>query len=274
MSNIEKGFVPLPEAKTDQVRMQLELPSFVDKHKIGVNLRSIHKLCQIGGIHQLMIAGIDNDETSHATPTILGFNAQGNAFAGKTGEKTDAPLQRAQSVSDNDVSHLELPAAMNWKHTLIIMNMNEVRAKISNDTRWSDGVRSTDAWSHYMNKGIKDGLKQEGTHHLLFDVNQRDKIYLGFIATLTLLNASGIDIAIPFSSHLRTPTVPGIIKASAYWNALYNVFARIFDTRFNLSDKAMRYSFFYGPQPDRALLLNILTRAKTLIKTIEESKKA
>lgn len=153
MSSFERRYVPLSEIKSEQVLFNVKLPSFVDQDKIAVNIHSIEKLCQLGGIQKLAVIGKEDLDTSEVTPQIVGFNDQGTAYMGKAKSKT-AELSRSDSVGERDQSLITPTHAKDWINTTIEINMDEVKNRISNEKN-DQGVRSEATWANYLNKGIK-----------------------------------------------------------------------------------------------------------------------
>ncbi|OGE02585.1 hypothetical protein A3G16_03605 [Candidatus Curtissbacteria bacterium RIFCSPLOWO2_12_FULL_41_16] len=262
MSSVERGFIPITEAQSERVRFQVGLPDFVDQDRIGVNLREIQRLCQIGGIHRLVVLGVEDLDTSKTVPQILGFNSQGSTYMGKAASKADvSPSESFSAPGWEGKSHPQ-----QWSDALIAVNMNQVRDRIGNDKRWSEGIRSPKAWSHYLNRGIKDGISKEGIAQLL---NLRNKVDLAIFAAF--VGAAATD-AVPlprwFDPHI--PSVREAIQAYFTWSITWNVIERFMDgKRPFLSDGNNRYTAFYGPEVDRAVLLKVLTKTRTLVKQIE-----
>lgn len=262
MSSVERGFVPITEAQSERVRIDIDLPPFIDKGRIGVNLRNIHLLCQIGGIGHLRIVGVDDAETSSAVPTVLGFDSQGTAYAGKTGTKVNTPIQEGRSLQDMDRS--ASVHSMVWAHTLIAVNMEEVANRINRDKRWAEGMRSAEAWSHYLNRGVKEGLSQQSTRHLILNLSTRDKLFTGTFVALAIFESALDPNTLPF---------PYPIDAIIHYFTIASGFNSIPHFRFGKSDRNVRYSFFSGPELDRALLLKIMAKTKRVIKPIEPRSK-
>lgn len=269
MSNIEKGFIPITEAQSERVRFHVSLPEFVDDDKIGVNLRAINRLCQIGGIRRLVVIGAEDLDTSKAVPQILGFNSQGSAYMGKAATKTDEPTSKSISATGQEEwwSHPQ-----QWANTVIAINMNEVRERIAQEKDWNEGIRSTKAWSHFLNKGIKEGISREGSLQLL---SLRNKLSLGIFASFVALKSfeiGPIPMLNDYNPHI--PALKDLAITYFVWSNSWNTYDRFTrGKRPFLSDNNTRYTLFYGPEVDRAILLNIVSRTRTLVKHIEVDKK-
>src|SRR4030067_2684274 len=113
MTEIEKGFFPLTEVQDENIegiRISLNLPEWIDQDRIGVSLRGIYKMCQMGGIETIKILGSTDGEVSTYTPNLVGINPDGAGIAGKVGLKTEAPL----FSSSKDISGNALPASYSW----------------------------------------------------------------------------------------------------------------------------------------------------------------
>lgn len=257
MSSIEKGFMPLRKAQSEQVRFQVSLPEFIDQGGIGVNLREIHRLCQIGGIRRLVVFGVEDVDTSKATPQILGFNSQGSAYMGKAGSNTIIPPTESYSAINPESFWRH---TQSWRDAVIVVNMDEVSKRITSDEKWAEGIRDLKAWSHYLNKGIKDGISKEGVSHLL---KLPDKVSLAIFGVAVTTNTAGLWRLEPQSTQFLE-LLTNYFLMGAGWNTLDRVFGR----KPKLSDQNTRYTLFWGPEVDRAILLKILTKTSTLVKQI------
>lgn len=261
MSSKERGFIPLTKAQSERVRFQVALPDFIDQDKIGVNLNQIHRLCQIGGISTLVVLGVEDQDISEATPQILGFNNQGSAYMGKASSSMVVPPSESISGSTRKDS----PHIAQWAHSIIAVNMNEVRQRIENNKKWTDGIRSPKAWSYYLNRGIKDGISKEGTAQLLGI--RGGKVDLAVFSTLVVLNSTG---TAPFRYEPHVPSLPEAAGTYFTFSFIWNLWDRLVTRHPSLNDRDSRYTLFVGPEVDRAILLNILTKTSTLVKQIDK----
>lgn len=263
--NAERGFVPIADAQSERVFIKISFPEFVEDQKIGVNVREIHRLCQIGGIKRLGVIGIDDLDTSRAVPQVLGFNEQGSAYIGKAVSKQETPFSQSHTGDSQGFYHTE-----RWADALIAVNMTELKERIAHDKRWSEGVCSPAAWSYYLDKGIKDGISNEGALQLL---SLNPKARLAMFAFVIAVDASmGPENIFLFHPHLlKIPDPVSLYFANSFaWNTLERLVGRVISNRNN-----SRFTLFYGPEVDRAVLLKILTKTRTLVKQIEpQSRKA
>lgn len=258
--NIERGFVPISDAQSERVMIKIPFPEFVDDQRIGVNVREIHRLCQIGGIRKIAVIGIDDLDTSRSEPQILGFNEQGSAYMGKAVSKTEAPVSLSDSGYTEGYYHTE-----RWTNAVIAVDMNALKERVVHDKRWPEGVRSPSAWSHYLNKGIKDGISNEGTIQLL---SLNPKVRLALFTAAVGLDVSGIGFPFFSTNH---PHFPEITETASHYfvsSSVWNIVDRVISGG-SVKDSKARYTLFYGPEVDRAILLKILTKTRTLVKQIE-----
>lgn len=258
--NAERGFVPIADAQSERLIIKIPFPEFVEDQKIGVNVREIHRLCQIGGIRKIAVIGIDDLDTSRSEPQILGINEQGSAYMGKAVSKTEPPVSLSDSGYTEGYYHTE-----RWTNAVIAVDMNALKERIVHDRRWPEGVRSPSAWSHYLNKGIKDGISNEGTLHLL---SLSPKVRLAFFTTAVGLDVSGIGLPFISTHHPHFPEVSETVLRYFVSSSLWNIVDRVFSGG-TIRDNKVRYTLFYGPEVDRAILLKILTKTRTLVKQIE-----
>src|SRR6266567_8242160 len=100
MAERQPKFVPLPDVESETVRILDNLPEFVDREQIGVNVRGIERLCRVGGIRSLTLVGKWDGDTTTYTPTIVGVNKNGEGVAGKTGAARKADMFSSNSEYD------------------------------------------------------------------------------------------------------------------------------------------------------------------------------
>lgn len=246
-------FVPFEYAQTRRLRNAVTLPEYVNTEKILVNLTGIHRLCNIGGIRHLRIQSINGDVTKEI-PTIVGFNQNGEAFAGKVNAKESVPEYESTSeTSDKAYYH-----ATRWTNTTITLNTAEISKRITDNDKWKKGTRDTDAWSFHLNKDIKKGITKEGARHLTIGLNTTNwvntAIQYGFMAVFETIKGPTIE-----GAALRVVAMSALLNTLNYFMAY--------------DKKDFRFSFFYGPQPDRALWLYLNSIPLTLVKSRDNQQK-
>lgn len=248
MARLESGFIPLPDAQSEKIRINLDLPSFIDKHKIGLNLSATESMMQMGGVKHLRISTETEGETTSQEVNIVGFTNQGEAFAGKA-KTTNIPTAQYDSDLNNDGRNM-ISHCSEWINVNTTFNIDELATRISQDKRWSEGIRSTDAWASYLNKDIKKSIAKEGTHHLVFGLTRSQLLYMAIM-----------DVPFPPYNNI-SHVIHSFLLGNTIGNVLGHVLAKL-----NAEDA--RYSLFFGPEVDRAAILNIMAKVKTLVKKIE-----
>lgn len=258
MAEHKNNFIPLKEASFEGARFDVSLPNFIDTERIGVNTKAIHRFCRLGGIKHLRVTGNAEGETSSFTPTIVGYDSQGNAYAGKTGIKTIVPTFTEDSDEDGySEPGMYKPHASTWVNTNLDLNLNEISKNIEQEERWQRNFRSTDAWSYYLNKSIKDGITDAGIKHLIWGFNKSEVFRHAF-----QYGMMGF-----FQATSGNNTVESFIQRLIFSSTFLNLFDAFVATR-NIRDH--RFSVFFGPQLDRALLLKILSTRTTLVASIKD----
>jgi len=240
-------FVPFEYAQTGRLRNAVTLPEYVNTENILVNLTGIHRLCNIGGIRHLRIQSINGDVTKEI-PTIVGFNQNGEAFAGKVNAKESVPEYESTSKTSGEVHY----HATSWTNTTITLNTAEISKRITDNENWEKGTRDTKAWSFHLNKDIKKGITKEGARHLTIGLNTSNWINTAFQYGMMAVFET-----------MSGPTVERaafrVVFISALLNTLNFVMAH--------EKKDFRFSLFYGPQPDRAMWLYLNSIPLTLVKS-------
>ncbi len=247
MPEVKKDYVSLAELESSKLRFVTPLPSFVDQGLIGINLSRINLLCRLGGIRHLRIEGQTDEETSSFVPTLVGFDTQGNAYAVKTGMKTSVPTYTTDSQSNNLG-----PLPARWVNGVIKINVDETANRILSETRWSNGVNNSDAWSYYLNSIIKNGIVDIGTKHLILGADKRDYFLELFPVSSITMNSYSTDGL-------------NLLAIYSWWYFLVNILTPYV----SIYHEDWRHSLFlYGPQLNRALLLKLVSLKSTLVRSI------
>lgn len=162
-----RGYVRIDEASTERVRFAVPLPEYVDRERIGVNIRKIEKLCRIGGIGHLRVTADYESDTSNFVPTIVGVSQKGEAVAAKTGVKRISPTQTSDFNTDKASS-----PALTWTDG---SNIPEIVKRINDDKKYKEGARSIDAWSQKLDLSLRDGIAGIGIPYLTSELFSRNK---------------------------------------------------------------------------------------------------
>lgn len=243
MSRENGGFVPIDEANSDKVRFAIDLPPYVDRYQIRANTPRIERLMRIGGINHLRVETFEGDRVSE-TPTILGFDTQGNAYAGKTGTSAKQKEFDVNSSANNRKRGGSPTADVTIK--LDITKINE--SVIQNN------VRSSNAWAQRIDKGIGTGLRNAGSRVLLVENAKQ------FIQVYYLGNQ-----AFWLANNLSQQDFEGVIFDITVLPILSQTILRYFYGQ-------DRFSLIFGPQLDRAALLQVRSRLQRVVKSTEEMK--
>lgn len=254
MSEFKGGYVPIEYANTERTRFVIPFPEYIKPEQIGVNLGRLGTLLRVGGISHLRVAGQTDGETSRFTPTVVGFDSQGNAYAGKKGEKVAVSEFSAfdDEASPSLDASLWRPHAATWKEAVIHLNLNEIAERIRQESNWDRGIYSTKAWAHHLDEGIRKGVTGIGMRHLALGLNiyRWSTVAFQFGVTTFLEAQTGyFPIERLASAILVVGQLRNVIDYFGYRN----------------TDDGYRWSAFYGPQLDRALLLKILSSRTNLV---------
>lgn len=273
-------YIPIEGLVTPKVRVDLPLPSYIDQAQIGLHLGKVRTLCRLGGISHLRITGHIGDETSTSMSVMVGFNSQGGGYAGKLGTKIDIPTYRSSRSSRAPLEGLlGVPHSARWVDGVISANIDEITQRINSDK--TGDIRSTQAWASHLDQAVRAGVRDIGTYHLTMGLNKGDY----GLAALTYVAFISSYIAIDFLTGAMVNLITG--KASeneikiptGYDLPLNFLFMSLFmnsvnflqyHPRFNQGrEEGSRLSLIYGPQLDRALILQALSARKNVIKSLE-----
>lgn len=228
----ENIFVPLPEAQTDRLRITVSLPLGVEKN-VGISIRDTHRLLQVGGIRSLSI------------------NSQGAASAGRAALNT-IPTHREIFQTDRLPVHqarwVDLDISLNTSNTSE-MQQRVLEAKKS--------IREASVWAREINQAVTHAIVCAGVSHLLKDIGIPDVF----------------GMVLYYQHQLWFIASPGIIPAylrfalpCGFWN-----FCQSMLWGKEQSGSGYRISLFVaGPEFDRAFLLLLLGKTRTLVKELKE----
>ena len=252
MSRIESGYVPLPKVEQEQpednIEIRLNLPAYVDQDRIGVNLTQIAKLNHLGGIRRLSIVGKSGMDTSFESVGVVGINSDGTATASKKITRVSVP----ESVSHSRNSGWEpYSLSFRWKNVGVNVNLDEISQNLKEST---EGVRSSSGWAKHLDKGIKNPIRTEGHRNLLHDLEIGDKIDYGvMVVALGSINA----ITYLTAHQLSPGAIIGFVLGNR--TAAFLKFRK---------DPNYRFSCVPGYQLDRAAILSIQSRLRTVVKDL------
>lgn len=134
----------------------------------------------------------------------------------------------------------------------INLNIDEIAKRITDEKRWTDGIRSPQPWTHYLNKGFRESIQNIGLRHLLYDFNKLD------------LFSIAIQQALPFITRIgATPEqlIQGVVIQNIFVNAVWLILS-------TFNGEYIRPSLIYGPQLDRAAVFGIYLATHPLVKAV------
>lgn len=256
MSEFADRLIPIEYANTYRSRFAIPFPDYIKPGHIGVNLSSLGTLLRLGGISHLRVAGQTDGETTKFTPTIVGYDSQGNAYAGKKGEKTTVPEFTASGDEANPNLNASMwrPHSATWKNVVINLNINEMTERIRLEDKWTRGVYSTEAWASHLDEAIKNGVSEAGIRHLTLGLNKN------WVSTVFQYGLMCF-----FEAQTGHPSIGGMAFRIPFVSGVLNLMDYI---RYRNTDDGFRWSVFYGPQLDRALALKILSKRTQVVKAL------
>lgn len=240
MSRIERGFYPLSKIEhggIPTVLFDLNLPMH-EKEKIGVNVRAIEQLCNIGGIRTLYIAGKTEQSTSDFPhfEDLEYINIPTYSFKNTEGEHNKT-----------------LPHQARWTDTTIELDINEMSSKISQNNTPKE-------WAAELNYAIKNGISDSGSQHLIVEGL---KAHFSSTTIATLYGST-------YGFMHDSPYI-GTIGSISVINTVFNIANQVKYRRNKSEGDEFRWSLFHGPQLDRALILKSMAQTKRLVKELPKS---
>lgn len=274
----KERYIPLPEVQSEKVRFDLGLPGFVSEWEIGIALADVERLCGLAGIYFLRVVGEQKGEISGADTKIVGWSSTGEAYAGKVGIAKPAP------ISQEDLGPAErakFPNKYVWRTAEVGMNMREISGQIGNNPRWKEGVRSTEAWVHYLDKGLRGCFPKIAWEYLVKRISWRDWGSFGLILLYEPLNISSLLHQILGGDYNTLALGVNVFKELSWFlflNQWFNFIDHLFHrptikelTEFSPQYQAtQRFSLLAGPELDRWLAVWFLAKTRTLVKKLEK----
>ncbi len=246
MFGSKENFVPISEAKTEEIKIYPNLPGWVNTDQIGVNMALIHRLTHLAGIYPLIVTGSNSLETTSLVPEITGVDSQGSASASFKAAKTLVPTHNYRlSEGDDFLTH-----DRRWSAGLITINNAEITQRIRDDNRFQGDIRSSKAWSYYLNQTIKDGINNLGSNFLVKGLDRGD-----WMANLTVY---GLAVSFICSSAFLMNVegyLTNMLGGFYVGLKLPTLLSEILNLASNPHQHRERFSLLPGPQIDRSLVL-------------------
>lgn len=272
MNKYERGFRPLAEieeARLPDIKMDLSLPEWVDKERIGINLRGIYTMCKAGGIEKLRVVTASGEETSGFVPTVVGVNPDGSAISGKIGlkrkVKTHLPGESSSELRSTGIKLIDLHTGniygREWANASVILNRDEIEERILESSDRS--LRSTENWASQINSAMKGGISEAGKNHVFYNVPKLEKANALRCVAFAILAESGL----LFEFNPRIPQISDTLILMFNVNILMNAVESL-ATKSKKPDKKYRYGFFLDLQIDKVLALSVMERTLTLAKEL------
>ena len=275
MAGKDVELVPINQIQSDRLLVGVTLPKVVDSSRIGVNVTGLERLSELAGIRRLTIKSVEDGRLSKSdVPIVVGFNDRGEAVAGKAAEAELVPLYRINN-GNNQIEDL-LFQRSKWRDAKIGLNVEEMNRLIVADTHWEGGMRSTEAWSHYLEQVIKAGVKDTGYQNLMNNASAHEKgININNTASIIGSNLLNGGIAYLFSGEIPltvlgiSATVAILIDQFYLLEQRHNV--NYLEPLLDMSNypKKFRYSLTYGPEWERYLRLKLNLSRTPLVSPIE-----
>jgi hypothetical protein len=270
MSKIESGFVSLSEIdkyedwENHRAVVRLELPSYVDRERIGVNLGSLDSVSRFSGIGGILLHGTTGNETTRSVPNIVGHSASGEAFAGRAATEEKAPQFGVSGETMNTPGFAPLPLREVAYH--VDLNLDEIGERVKDR-----GVREAAPWAKELDRVAKQSIGTLGVHHLVFHTRPYTVGVAAFHnadAQLYAMDSHPIDIIMGRDG--PNFDIGESVGAFIIRNFALNMYDLLSTRKIRRQfDLGFRWSFFYGPQFDRALILKTMLKFKKFFKPLD-----
>lgn len=261
----DSQLTPLPDAQTDRIKSDINLPHFLKPEQIGLNTKAIERLLQLAGFNRLIITTKATD-TSQTEVMPLGHTKNGKgageAYAGKARMDT-VPIQTHEVRKADDFDRNQT-----WPDLVVDINLEEIR---QNSQEIIQNLRDIKLWAQEINDALIQAVLSAGIDNLMNLENYEVNLYgpKKLWATLNLILMFGSIAGIKIYPELNVLnftylTLSVITIMSHYYKSILDGGGR------EKKGRGYRTSLFYvGSQPDRTLILNVIGKTSTLIKTLD-----
>lgn len=262
--SIENQFVLMPEAQTERIRTVAKLP-FGIENDIGMNISKLQIALQLGGIDHLKILSETEGEKSSVSTSIVGMDAQGNAYAGRS-------KMNVVPVSSSEVSNTEgeeFRKQTQWLNLSISLNTEELKQRLMTSGK---SVRKPQYWAIEINKALKREINKNCIRHLVGDFSVFEKILVPLVYADDIAHSMNMGL---LNIMTRTFSPQPLNVLSLLGNLTYSgIFFSAWDSMVYGPEKkgqGRRISLFLGYEIDRAALLLVHTSTSTFAKASEKS---
>lgn len=252
----KQEFVPIHEVNehSDIITIgELGLPVGMDTDRLLLNVSGLERIATLGQIGELTIRSYRGDKTEYSLG-IGGISSDGSASASRAVTINKAELSKTEGSIDK-----EYPPGFRWVKSEVAINNAEIEEQIKNDgDKWDLGVYDPIARAKYMNKALKNGLKEA-----TFDATYPDGIFPPLLSNLMWCG-----IFYPFwkySYDLSNQATLLILSAFGASESFINTsFQKYMRGKDNLPNSQL--SFVFGSNADRHLASKALLATTKLIK--------
>ncbi|MBX4205981.1 hypothetical protein KW795_02180 [Candidatus Microgenomates bacterium] len=253
-------FTPMPYAQTQRLRTAAELPFHIEE-EIGLNLESLNKLMQLGGIRHLRIENdTENKKTSKVSLGISGMNNQGSAYGGVAVTQMVPPsLDTVELTGGGQLKQAK------WMDLTIKLNTQEMTQRM---LQADQDVRQPENWARDLQKIVKKTVVGKSLKHLL-SLGPYETALFAWVYTQCITNAAnlGISQVILHGYHPQNINIPQALFFLASTGTIARYMCMASQGR-ERSGQGMRISLFYGLEIDRAIILAIQANREKLVEKI------
>lgn len=265
--SLEAKLTPISRVheESDRIRVAIPFPSWVESHRIGMDVSRTERLMNWGGISSLQVIGDPDGQRTAVMPITVGSTRSGARFAGMGAAKESTSLESLQSNMDGN--HRWAFRNAEWTSTKITLNLPEMQRMIDEK---KGSLRKPESWTPNIDKALRRGIRKSGTEHLLTH----------FTPSQVLLNLwINVNNSLLSSAHLSIydflaraqPRVPDI--RSLIFDTVFNFtfWSTMESFRYGIDTgkgTGYRISLFPGWEIDRAAGLQVLSRTQKLVRPI------
>lgn len=253
--------------RSERIRFNVHFPPWFDEEGIGIDLKRIERLINVGGINHVRVDVQKNKESLASLPIIVGVASDGSAYAGMVSTTKKVPTYEYHRYPEGKIAFFQNSA---WTALQISLNLEEIRRKIEEER---GSLKRVESWTPHLDEALRKSVRNAGTNHLLGGHTPFRLLSAVWVNIHdSLMDAADISLYEAISGRFN-PHIPRAGELAFEMSLSFAIWTLVGAVTCGLErgkGRGYRLSLFPGYEIDRAILLQILSRTQRLIETIKK----
>lgn len=258
VENRDRSLQAFAEGENPWITIDLNLPKPVDPRRLGIRESRALSMMRFGGVRKITFVG---DTLSDSNPSI-GENPDRQPYGGLRAQN---PREIFTYAVDLEPSNSGSPTpqflAGRWVDATVRVDVDRVKKMLVSSRRPPE-----EAWGRALDRLTRRAVLDAGIGHVVFDSTVHDMWQLAQGTVWS--TAPGLVFQFTHTDNWFTESV-GAFTLS---HALFNMLNRYDYSRGGYGKGGYRWSFFAGPQFDRALVLKGMSTIPGLVHALPQSR--